>query len=398
MSCLGSGNSHSLVLRKHKPVDRNQTYINQPHLSLDGAKVLFIVNPTAGAGKTSKSKLQETVAFMEDMIAKAGGLSFVRYTEHADHAVQMILEYDMHELNDFAAIAIAGGDGSIHQVCNGLSQAAVKYQISHYDRLPPIAIVPLGSGNAIASSTGLWSSNHALQNIIHGIRYKKKEPFCLLKYTPLNSSKEPLQEKGLLAIGGMQMGMPADVDHDTENLRWMGDLRYTVGTISYIFSGKSSFGEFEIITDPEKQKAIGLPKRKRHLADDLIASDDVTSYKFSGSFTLAVAWNSSNIASDFQLLPHASITELGVFDFIIIRHPLSKLEMLKMLTAVEKGEHLKNNDAYYYFKATKITCHKLEVKYLTVDGEDVDVGPYTLEAVAETPLSVLNSFAELEED
>ncbi|ADV49093.1 diacylglycerol kinase catalytic region [Cellulophaga algicola DSM 14237] len=96
-------------------------------------QIHFIVNPIAGHGSSSLSK-----AFLESYFIGSVHQITVKYSEYKKHAIQLTKE----SIEEKAAIIVAcGGDGTINEVASCLVGIAI-----------PLGIIPIGSGNGLASN------------------------------------------------------------------------------------------------------------------------------------------------------------------------------------------------------------------------------------------------------
>jgi YegS/Rv2252/BmrU family lipid kinase len=103
--------------------------------------VLLIRNPTAGRRRPglvdAVVRQVEAEGWTVDMVDTAAAGDARRLAESSD-------------IGRYAVIAVAGGDGTINEVVNGLA--------SRGEPAPPLAIVPLGTANVLAHELGLGSS------------------------------------------------------------------------------------------------------------------------------------------------------------------------------------------------------------------------------------------------
>jgi diacylglycerol kinase (ATP) len=100
--------------------------------------VLLIRNPTAGRGRRglvdAVVRHVRAAGWTVDLVDTAAIGDARRFAESCD-------------ASRYAVIAVAGGDGTINEVVNGLSRRGAG--------APPLAIVPLGSANVLAYELGL---------------------------------------------------------------------------------------------------------------------------------------------------------------------------------------------------------------------------------------------------
>ena len=65
------------------------------------------------------------------------------------------------DIDKYSVLVAAGGDGTYHEVINGMLARDDKRKI-------PIAVIPNGSGNDLCSAIGVWTLDHALDYICKG--------------------------------------------------------------------------------------------------------------------------------------------------------------------------------------------------------------------------------------
>ena len=94
-------------------------------------EIAFIANPVAGRGYTQRfvSRFETEARDLDQHID-------VLWTERSGHAVELAREARKH----CDVVCVAGGDGTVHEVINGLMPDPV-----------PLVVVPAGSGNDFAS-------------------------------------------------------------------------------------------------------------------------------------------------------------------------------------------------------------------------------------------------------
>lgn len=104
---------------------------------MDGSIYIhFIVNPIAGKGKSTLTK-----EFLEQFFVKGLHLLTVKHSDYKRHATELT----KNSIKENADIIVAcGGDGTINEVASCLVGNSI-----------PLGIIPLGSGNGLASSLGI---------------------------------------------------------------------------------------------------------------------------------------------------------------------------------------------------------------------------------------------------
>jgi YegS/Rv2252/BmrU family lipid kinase len=117
--------------------------------STESKAVLLIRNPTAGRRR------QGLVDAVVRQLEAEGWTVEMVDTAAAGDARRLA---ESHEVDRYAVIAVAGGDGTINEVVNGLATRG--------ERAPPLAIVPLGTANVLAHELGLAISATAVAKTI----------------------------------------------------------------------------------------------------------------------------------------------------------------------------------------------------------------------------------------
>jgi len=114
-------------------------------------KLIFNAHADGGRGWRIASSLQA-------VIERHGGAEWTA-TEFPTHATQLALEAAR---QGFQVVVAIGGDGTVHEVVNGLMQASPEQR-------PALGVVPIGSGNDFCANVGLPSDPElAIQRAFEG--------------------------------------------------------------------------------------------------------------------------------------------------------------------------------------------------------------------------------------
>lgn len=114
-----------------------------------------ILNPYAGRWQALKRREETEVAL------QAAGVPFeMVITDRPGHGTELAAQaYN----EGFSPIIVAGGDGSINEVINGIIAAA---QTHDGEVLSPLGIIPLGTANDLVVNLGLPKDLHAAAKVI----------------------------------------------------------------------------------------------------------------------------------------------------------------------------------------------------------------------------------------
>lgn len=102
-------------------------------------RVKLIVNPNADLGRA-----WQAASDLRPIVEEFGGADWSG-TVYPTHATELAYQAAM---DGYELLIAAGGDGTVHEVINGLMRAP-------QDRRPHLGIVPLGSGNDFSNAVGM---------------------------------------------------------------------------------------------------------------------------------------------------------------------------------------------------------------------------------------------------
>ena len=135
--------------------------------------VRVILNPAAGGGRAGR-----TAAAIERELASRGIVADVVLTSARGHATELAAQ----AADDHDIIVAAGGDGTIHEVANGL------LSVPSARRRARLAVLPIGTGNDFARLLGGHRLEHAFDCILRGrprdldvglVRWDDKEEYFI---------------------------------------------------------------------------------------------------------------------------------------------------------------------------------------------------------------------------
>ncbi|KAF8121953.1 ATP-NAD kinase-like domain-containing protein [Boletus edulis] len=209
-----------------------------------------LINPHGGPGKARQIFAQK----VEPVLRAAGCTLDITLTTRAGHAIDiaqnMALTYD--------ALVVVSGDGLIHEVFNGLAKHATPDKAFCI----PVAPIPAGSGNGLSLNIlglldGLDPCAAAL-NVLKGTGQPMKVD--LFSFTQGNQRR--------ISFMSQTVGLMADVDIETEHLRWMGDLRFVWGFLRGVVTRKTCKMELsmKVVEQDKSQMVDALYARRRSAA------------------------------------------------------------------------------------------------------------------------------------
>jgi len=203
-------------------------------------------------------------------------------------------------------IVIAGGDGTINSVCR---------VVSHMDKKPLLAIVPLGLGNALSYCLGVENLEKAFDVILHP---DKKITVDLMK----TNIKD--QDRGVFSISA---GFSARIVFQRQAYKY-------IGFGSYIVSGLQSF-----VSHPENEITFTIDK----------------SVTLSAKASSIIIANSPVIGLNYIVAPNARLND-GFLDCTLISTKYADITNLR----------LKGFKHPLYSELGKV---RFKAKHISIEGE-----------------------------
>lgn len=315
--------------------------------------LLVILNPHAGPGNAVK--LYEEKA--APVFAAAGVKTRVVVTSRSKEAIDIARNTSMAEHD---CIVCVSGDGLPHEVINGLAtrpEDAVR-ALQHF----AVAQLPGGSGNGMALS--LNDGNNDWVAVAFGIVKGIGEPYDLMAVSQGDNT--------YYSFLSQSFGIVADCDLGTEDMRWMGGARFTVGIVMKCLSGnkypcKVAYHVSSSTAPPPTTSLIPAVN-----VNDEIPSDwKVESHPNLSMFYVGkMPW----MSSDAQVFPTSDPTD-GAMDMLVWdTSNTDPLKSLSHLIKFEKGTHISN--VHFYKKVDAFRLIPADDKsYLSIDGESYPCTP-----------------------
>lgn len=276
-------------------------------------KILFFINPISGTAsklrlekKIIKKCTERNIAFEILFTSKDGNYTFLK---------------NKIEKEGITDIVICGGDGSISPIISSLLNTKIN-----------IGILPLGSGNGLATAAGIPKSLDKAFEIIFD-----KNASCVDAF--LVNNRLSCQITGL--------GFDAQVAYDFSLQKKRGLNTYIKQFFKNFFSAKTWHFEIEIEDRFFKEEA----------------------------FCVCIA-NSNQFGNNFKIAPKASLSD-GLLDIVIMKKTSKPMVLFELVKQVLSGEikNIKEKDLHkqnvLYFQARQLKIKNIDMAPLHIDGDPV---------------------------
>lgn len=274
-------------------------------------KHCFVVNPTAGKGKTISEFMPETERY-----CKQNNLDYeIHYTTAAYEGINFVRQRAAS--GEHIRFYSCGGDGTLFEVVNG----------AYGNPAAEVAFIPLGSGN----------------------------DFCKLFGT----------RGQFLDIDAQVKGTPADFDLIRCG-KYVAINQCSMGFDAEINAKQASFKKVPFLKGKSTYMAALLYCFFKKLKNEFTISID-GGEPFTQKVLFCVAGNSRWYGGGFKAAPLA-LPDDGLLDFIIVKKNMNRLKLLSLVTPYKNGEHL-GWDITQYRRGKKLEIHSEKAAAVNYDGE-----------------------------
>ncbi|MBP2079213.1 diacylglycerol/lipid kinase family protein [Oceanobacillus polygoni] len=280
---------------------------------------LFIINPKAGSGRALKvfSDIQNSAVYRQI----DSQYFFTEYEGHGEAIARKISAAPEEK-----TIIVIGGDGTIHEVMNGLTTTDI-----------PLSFIPAGSGNDFARGCGIKGKPEEILREI--VEHRKTHPYWIGNYTVDHHA-------GRKFVNSIGFGFDAAIAHAANqssyrrflNAVGLGTLSYVIALIYVLMYYKPMSIELEIDNE------------KRILKDCWMVT--IANHPYYGG--------------GMKIIPNAVIRP-NVFPLLII-HSISKWKVLALFMTVFLGIHTRFKEVEILEATTVKLTSKTTIPFQT-DGQ-----------------------------
>lgn len=354
----------------------DDSLISRNSTSNDRKPVLVLINPCSGRGKSMEIYRKFVVPMFQEH-----QLSHEVFVTKSDLRVpEYLRSLKKSTLMDYEPIVVISGDGLLHETINAL--------MTHPDRPKlkqiPLGIVPAGSGNGLAYTLirqtfpSVKTKNEAIKTCCEQIIKNNRCSTDLVEIT--FTSKQRPTIWSFLSIG---WGLMANIDIDSEWLRFIGEFRFSIYGVVKSITNLSHKGRLSYRVDPEYLKLN--PSIADRLKNELNSSsqmynedskvvdrefEDPRTVHIEDTFSCLYATNQRYISRDTQLAPKSTLTDKVIY-LTYVRGKMSFCKSVQFLFALEDGSH----DQLPFVTVVPVKSFKfqpLEPSRIVIDGELID--------------------------
>lgn len=223
----------------------------------------------------------------------------------------------------------------------------------------PLAIIAGGTGNGLYTSV-LHHSAEALSPL--------NATFLVLKGKPVPADLSLVEAQGgarHVAFLSFSWGLVADIDLESEVVRWAGAYRMDLWAIFCILRKKRYMGRLSFLPTTGTGEGAALPPLDGAVPPEWRVLE--------GHFYMVLISHTSHIAQDVLISPGLTLGS-GACQILVLRRPVSRMNLINLFLSLEHGNHI-HSEALEIYWATAYRIEPLTDDGLfALDGEKLE--PY----------------------
>lgn len=278
-------------------------------------KIALIVNPSSGKKKAHRLIPQVTTALTDASIKY-----HLHISNSPGHLEQLVSRLS---IDFYDAVISMGGDGTNFQVINALLNTFKPEQI------PPIGLIPAGSGNSFAMDLNIQT----IPDAVSVIRKNTPKAVDVCSF----SQEHPDGCNIYYFVNLTGVGFVTDVAKTADRFKWLGEISYLIG----VFFRGIFF---------------------KHHDTELI----IDGKKITGKKLFIEICNSRYTGGNMMMAPTARIDD-GLMD-VVVAGRFSRFNLFKTLPLIFSGRHLEHPQVELY-KAKTVELKTRPSKSMLPDGE-----------------------------
>ena len=290
--------------------------------------VLLVSNPSSAKGR-SKPVLEQALAWLK----KNGVVTEQVVSQRAGHLFETLPALLQ---EDWQAIAVLGGDGTLFEVVN--------IYLANHGRAP-LAVSPGGTGNSFSKDFSGHKLDDYLAKLTHGTPQAVDVAHC--RFDRKDGIGRLWPDDTFYFINVLGTGFTAEVNQRSFAFKNFGRFGYVIS----VFATLAKLRPYQM----------------------LLQIDDQVLEKANTFVTIC---NSRITGGNMLIAPEASIRD-GWLDVLVV-NAISRLELLKTFPKVFSGTHTKHPELEM-FRAKRLRLETDPPSLLTPDGESLGTTPIDVE-------------------
>ncbi len=284
-------------------------------------RIAIIANPYSG-----NRRVKKLLPRIEKQLETHHIRTEVFVSRHKDHIPGIAKDLDIRR---YDAIAAMGGDGTNFHMLNGL------LSVHQPDRLPPLAVLPAGSGNSFVRDLGITSLDEGIRAIIRN----RPRQVDIISFSRGSHR--------FYFVNLMGFGFVTDVALTAEKFKAFHDVSYLMGII---------------------HRTLSLGVHHMELTID--------GRVYSGPNCFVEFCNSGYTGGNMHMAPKARIDD-GLMD-VVIAGPLTRKRLIGALPKIYAGTHV-DMEEVRYVQGKKAEIRTEPTKAMLPDGEILGQTPGIIE-------------------